>query len=150
MATKLTNHTRRATWGDWFPRTRAAWRLFKAALASRAKVMGEALAAAKLRDEADRLVYEANARRDAAELELSSLREVVKERDREIERLRLEKAATESEKQLRILEIGMLNQWIERLRKMTDADIAEEVAREQRALANGAPRAGGPANTPPS
>lgn len=68
-------------------------------------------------------------------LELSSLRATVRDRENEIARLEREKAQVESERDLRVHEVEELNKWLERVHTRLDADIAQEVARGQRALA---------------
>lgn len=96
--------------------------------------------------EGEAFVAEAERLRKAAEIELSSARAVISEREREIDILRREKAAVEGERDLRIHEVGELNEWLERMRARVRADIAEEVAREYRATA----RAPGPNSAGPS
>lgn len=95
------------------------------------------------RESADAMaaVESAEARAVRAETENRSLVETVKMRDREIEVLRAEKNQLAATVAQREFEIELLNKWLERTRKQIDADIAEQVAREQAALKPKPPRA---------
>ncbi len=97
---------------------------------------------ADIRGEAIELSRDADERVKTARILMSSAQATVSDRDIEIGRLKLEKAQLEAILDLRKLEIQELNQWIERQRQRMNADIAQEVAREQRTIADGtrAPR----------
>lgn len=115
----------------WFNGKAEAARVFaqgQAALSEAAETI------AKLAADTARRVDEIHAETRRAELEASSARAVITERDREIALLNGEKAALESELALRVLEVEELNEWLERYRARLRADTAEEVAREHRAL----------------
>ena len=128
----------------WFVSRAEASRVYELAMRSREEA-GRAITAS--RENAERLVAEAERSKRAAELEASSAQATIKDRDREIELLRREKAAIEGERDLRILEVEELNEWLERHRSRVRADTAEEVAREHRALTS---RPAGPNNSGPS
>lgn len=84
---------------------------------------------------------ESDQRARNAELELSSARVVIEERDREVDRLKQEAAQKDATIAVREHEIEELNLWLERVRKRLDADIAQEIAREYRAVAPNRPAA---------
>lgn len=128
----------------WLASRAEASRVYELAMRSREEA-GRAIMAEHER--AERLVADAQAAQRRAELEASSAQATIKDRDREIELLRREKAAIEGERDLRILEVEELNEWLERHRARVRADTAEEVAREHRALTT---RPAGPNNAGPS
>jgi septal ring factor EnvC (AmiA/AmiB activator) len=85
----------------------------------------------------------ASERARVAETVNSSLEEGLNEREREIFRLKREKAEIEATLAVRVREIEELTLWLEKVRTRVNADIASEVAREQRSLnpaARAAPR----------
>lgn len=115
----------------WLVSRAEASRVYKLAMQSREEA-GRAIAAE--RDRAERLVADAQTAQRRAELEASSAQATIKDREREIDLLKREKAAVEGERDLRIHEVEELNEWLERHRSRVRADTAEEVAREHRAL----------------
>lgn len=122
-------------------RVRRAWRHVRGFFRSRDAVARESVSAMAAVEAAD-------ARASRAELVLSSLSETLKMRDREIAILQAEKSQLVAQVEQRGFELQLLNQWLERVRKQIDADIAQEVARESRALNPQAAR--GASNQPPS
>lgn len=91
--------------------------------------------------EAERVRATAEADAERARAEAASVRvlydsvlEVVKSRDAEILALKREKAEQTSTIAIREHEIKELRDWLERVRVRVNADIASEVAREQRNL----------------
>ena len=136
----------RAWWRfrGWLVNRAEASRVFAVAMSAREEA-ARVIDAAKL--EAERLVAEAQAAARRAELEASSAQATIKDREREIDLLKREKAAIEGERDLRIHEVEELNEWLERHRQRVRSDTAEEVAREHRALTN---RPAGSNNAGPS
>lgn len=128
----------------WLASRAEASRVYEVAMSARAEA-GRAITFE--REKAERLVAESQAAQRRAELDSSSAQATIKDREREIELLRREKAAIEGERDLRILEVEELNEWLERHRARVRADTAEEVAREVRATTA---RPSGPNNAGPS
>ena len=117
--------------GRFGTRLRAELRAWFSSRAELARLEAERVERA---ERLEREAAEALKRADELAVRNNSLAATVSDRTREIEQLRAEGRQKDATLALRELEIEELNQWLERVRVRLNADIAEQVAREGRAI----------------